>query len=93
MKLAGRVLVVALLLAATWSYLELKSHAEPTPVREPLEQLPYEIVGWHGTREPDFDSSVMSILGVDDYALAILSPRGHAARGSLRGVLRQPAAG
>ena len=69
MKLAGRMLVVALLLAGTWSYLELKSHAEPTSVRAPLEQLPYEIVGWHGTREPDFDSSVMSILGVDDYAL------------------------
>jgi len=69
MKVAVRVLVVSLLMVATWGYLGLKSHAEPTPVREPLERLPYDIAEWHGTREPDFDENVMSILGVDDYAL------------------------
>ena len=69
MVVAWRTAVVAVLLVVTWGYLELKFHAEPMPAREPLEQLPYDIADWSGNREPDFDSNVMNVLGVDDYAL------------------------
>jgi EpsI family protein len=62
-----RVLTIAVLLVITSAYLARMSKAEPVPLRESLSSLPYDIGGWQGTREPDFDDKILHVLGVDDY--------------------------
>jgi EpsI family protein len=66
--MSRRILVVALLLVATFGYLARKSMAEPPLRRDPLSQLPMQIGAWSGRQSPDLDEKILSVLGVDDYA-------------------------
>jgi EpsI family protein len=63
-----RFFVVALLLLATYGYLASKSAAEPMLVRQPLSTLPMQLGEWSGRQEADFETKVLNVLGVDDYA-------------------------
>jgi len=70
-----RILVVATLLMVTFGYLARKSTAEPTPMREPLSQLPMQLGVWSGRQAPDLEQKILNVLGVDDYARRTYSAR------------------
>jgi EpsI family protein len=70
-----RILVVALLLIATFGYLARKSTAEPTLMRTPLSQLPMQLGPWTGRQSPDLEPRILAVLGVDDYARRTYSAR------------------
>ena len=63
-----RALTLSALFLATSIVLAQASRAEPTPVRRTLAELPLALEGWHGRVERDFDSAIVKVLGVDDYA-------------------------
>jgi EpsI family protein len=62
-----RILMIAVLLVATFAYLARMSTAEPVPLREPLTSLPMQFGVWKGRQAPDFEEKILAILGVDDY--------------------------
>jgi EpsI family protein len=62
-----RVFVLCGCLLATGAYLARASSAEPTPVRQPLASLPFQLGEWRGTPNKDFSEDVLAVLRVDDY--------------------------
>jgi EpsI family protein len=67
MTLAGRLLVVSLLLLLTTGYLARTMRAEPAVRREALSSCPLILDDWHGQQAPTLDGQTLSLLGVDDY--------------------------
>ena len=66
--MTARALILASLFLATSLGLAQASKAEPTPIRQPLADLPIALGEWQGRVEPDFDPRILEILRVDDYA-------------------------
>lgn len=66
--MSPRALILAAMFAATGLVLLQASKAEPTPIRQPLAELPIVIDGWQGRVERDFEPEIVKVLGVDDYA-------------------------
>jgi EpsI family protein len=62
-----RALVAAVCICAGSIYLARASHAEPTPIREPLSALPLVVGEWVGREEPAFAPEVLAQLGVSEY--------------------------
>lgn len=73
------VLTACLLLGA--AYIATASKTEPVPPRTSLGGFPFVIGPWRGQKAPDFDSSVMRVLGVDDYVNRVYADNGGAALG------------
>jgi len=63
----NRLGVGALLLIVMVGALQRVSGHEIVPERRAFASFPRQIGGWSGTKAPDFDTRVISILGVDDY--------------------------
>ena len=63
----GRASLLAVCLLATSAYLGHAAKAEPTPIRQPLSELPRTVGEWTGTVEPDFTPNILAILRVTDY--------------------------
>jgi EpsI family protein len=62
-----RVAVLCGCLLATGGYLTRASTAEPTPIRQPLAELPFALGQWRGTPNKEFSQDVLAVLRVDDY--------------------------
>jgi EpsI family protein len=62
-----RIFLLCLILLATSAFIARASRPEIVPAREPLSGFPIRIGDWEGTQDTEIDSSVMSVLGVDDY--------------------------
>jgi EpsI family protein len=62
-----RIIVLCLILVAASAFISRASRPEVVPIRESLSGLPMRIGTWTGREEPDIDSRVMAILGMDDY--------------------------
>jgi EpsI family protein len=69
----NRALVVAVLLLATAAYLATAARAEPTPIRQPLSELPFSIDSWRGSLEAPLSTAVLEQLRVDDYTMRTYS--------------------
>ena len=65
--MTARVLVLTACMVATSAYLSHASRAEPTPIREPLSGLPYQIESWRGRSLPPLTEEVLEELRVTDY--------------------------
>jgi EpsI family protein len=70
-----RAVVAALCVVVASVYLGIALRAEPTPIREPLSQLPLAMGGWRGTVEPGFSEDIVTQLGVDEYILRTYSDK------------------
>jgi EpsI family protein len=74
--MTSRAVLLAVCMVATSAYLGQAAKAEPTPIRQPLSQLPLAIGEWRGRLEADFSKEVLAVLRVDDYTTrTYLSPR------------------
>jgi EpsI family protein len=62
-----RVLLLVLCLSLTSVYLAYARRLAPTPVRQPLAELPLRVDEFHGRDEPSFTPEILAELGVDDY--------------------------
>jgi EpsI family protein len=62
-----RVAVLCACLLATGGYLARASTAEPTPIRQPLAELPFTLGAWRGMPNKEFSQDVLALLRVDDY--------------------------
>jgi EpsI family protein len=72
----GRAALLMLCLVVTSTYLGHAAKAEPTPLRQPLSDLPLVIGEWSGRVNPDFSPEVLAILRVSDYtSRTYFSPR------------------
>ena len=65
--MSARALILTAMFVVTTLVLAQASKAEPTPIREPLSAMPVMLDGWQGRIEPDFEPSIVKVLGVDDY--------------------------
>ena len=75
--MTGRAALLTACLVATSAYLGHAARAEPTPIRQPLSQLPLSIGDWRGRREADFSKDILAVLGVNDYTTrSYVSSRG-----------------
>ena len=72
----GRAALPMLCLVVTSTYLGHAAKAEPTPIRQPLSDLPLVIGEWTGTVNPDLSPEILAILRVSDYTTrTYFSPR------------------
>jgi EpsI family protein len=62
-----RSVVLSVCLLATAGFLTRAAKAEPTPIREPLQQCPLLLADYRGQTLPPFDKRVLAELGVDEY--------------------------
>ena len=75
--MTGRAALLTACLVAMSAYLGHAARAEPTPIRQPLSQLPLSIGDWRGRREADFSKDILAVLGVNDYTTrSYVSSRG-----------------
>jgi EpsI family protein len=65
--LIRRMIILSALLLMAYGYLLYASMPEITPIRESLTHLPMQFGPWEGRNAEDFDSDILSVLGVDDY--------------------------
>lgn len=65
--MTARTFILAAVFVATSILLVQASKAEPTPIRQPLAELPLVIGPWKGRLQPEFDPKIVKVLGVDDY--------------------------
>lgn len=65
--MTGRIFIVALVLALGAGVLKGISRPEQPPTRAPLRELAFQIGGWKGQDQADFDAKTLAVLGVDDY--------------------------
>jgi EpsI family protein len=73
----NRILIVACILVAGAVYLLSASKSEPTPIRQPLQNIPAHIGRWDLLQSTDLDPKILAILGVDDYLNRLYrEPRG-----------------
>jgi EpsI family protein len=77
--MTGRAVLLTVCMVATSVYLGYAAKAEPTPIRQPLSQLPLVVGEWKGRLEADFSKEILDVLRVDDYTTrTYASPRrGH----------------
>jgi EpsI family protein len=66
--MTARSLVLVAMFLGTSLVLAHASKAEPTPMRQPLADLPIVLGDWKGRVEPDLDPRILEILRADDYA-------------------------
>lgn len=64
-----RSVIVACCLLAVSAFLARASRAEPTPIREPLAGLSFQIGDWRGRQDPPLEPEVLEVLGADDYTV------------------------
>ncbi len=62
-----RLLVLIASLVGTSTYLAIASAPEPALARPPLASFPMRFGEWAGQAAPPLDSTVLSVLGVDDH--------------------------
>ena len=61
-----RFIIVYILLAATWGYLDF--HTDRTiPVAKPLIEFPGNVQGWHVTSQSSFGKEILNVLRPTDY--------------------------
>jgi len=65
----GRAALLTACLLATSAYLASAAKAEPTPIRQPLSQLPFVVGTWQGRAEQEFSKEILAVLRVDDYTI------------------------
>jgi EpsI family protein len=65
--LARRMAVVAVVLLVGASAIARASKSEIVPMRRPLAELPLELGPWQGQSGPEFEQSILDVLGVDEY--------------------------
>jgi EpsI family protein len=62
-----RAAVVFLCLATASVVIARAQQTERVPIRAPFGRFPMQLEDWHGIQEPPLDTSVLTVLGVDDY--------------------------
>ena len=67
MRCVARLVLLGLSFAGTAGYLAYASRPERTPPRMPFAGFPSRIGEWIGRSAPDFDSDVVTMLGVDEF--------------------------
>lgn len=63
----GRILIVLILLAATWYTLQTTSQVAAIPIKKPLSLFPHQIADYHLSNSFQSSGEVLKMLGVDDY--------------------------
>jgi EpsI family protein len=63
----NRLIILSIVLLAGAAFIARASRPEAIPTHELLAGLPMQIGDWKGQASPDMDSSVLAVLGVDDY--------------------------
>lgn len=67
MRVAGRLVIVSLLLLLTSGYLSRTMRAEPAVRRDALSRCPLTVGRWDGQEASGLDGETLALLGVDDY--------------------------
>jgi EpsI family protein len=62
-----RIALLCTILLAASALIAHASKPEAVPVRETLSGLPRQIGSWEGRQDPEIDSRILAVLGVDDY--------------------------
>jgi EpsI family protein len=62
-----RLFILAATLFGGAAYLGRAERIEPVAIRESFHKFPMQIGSWRGERAADFDSKILTILGVDEY--------------------------
>ena len=62
-----RALVIVVLFVSTAVFIAKAEHAEPRPVKEPLQDLPLTIGPWQGRNGTPLTPEILAVLGVDEY--------------------------
>jgi EpsI family protein len=66
-SVAIRLAIVSLALLAGAAFVARSDRSEPIPVRDSFSRFPMQIDAWSGRKAEDFDSKILTILGVDEY--------------------------
>jgi len=64
---AARLIVLALVFAATAVFVDAAHTQRQIPKRPPLRAFPIQVEQWRGRVSPDFDERIVRILGADEY--------------------------
>jgi len=65
--MSRRVIVLSACLMVWAAYVAHATQPEHVPLRQPLQQLTKQLGPWTGRDEPQLESDVVAILGVDEY--------------------------
>ena len=68
-----RLVVLAATLFLGAGYLARAERIEPVAIRESFQRFPMQIGSWKGERAADFNSKILTILGVDEYLNRVYS--------------------
>ena len=66
-----RLIVLAMVFAATAVFVEAAHTQRQIPERPPLRSFPIQVDEWRGRVSPDFDDRIVKILGADEYLTRI----------------------
>ena len=74
-QILTRALVLSGCLLSSAAYLAGATKSEPIPLRVPIEEFPFKVASWNGTRAADLEPDVLAALGVDEYVNRVYRTR------------------